>query len=465
MLITAVRELGALSSTLDDVSDLQRFEQGGEFRPVMRTVELLPLCKAALSRCAAKCRDGVECVLEFEQGGKTAVPTDPKQLLRVLDHLLRNSATWTSHGSIHLNISHGVYPDGTPRSIFTVSDTGRGINSMNDIFFKYHQPQVPTELDDLDVVENTRDRQVRDAADLSNESKTKGLGVGLPLSYNIVNALGGELCFTSEPGNTTFYFSLPYLPPPGWSAAAAVEGDSAADAKAYHDSIPTMEATRITLTAKEAQDEMSLSGTNFDTIMTTTDTLGSDINGDDLSTHLSSVKLPDEEARTEQRGEATARPAEATFVSVPDASKIVTPTSVANRGLAAMEPTHVLVVEDTAMCWKVLKLALTKLKCTVDVAEDGAQALEAVKKSTQTNRPYKLVLMDLRMPVMDGFEATRILKEELRYETPIIALTAETGADVRDRCKQIGFDEFVQKPLKGELLKTILREFAEHAVQ
>ena len=62
---------------------------------------------------------------------------------------------------------------------------------------------------------------------------------------------------------------------------------------------------------------------------------------------------------------------EATFISIPDASKIISPSSVASSGLAAMEPPHVLVVEDTAMCWKVLKMSLMKLKCTVDVEEDG----------------------------------------------------------------------------------------------
>jgi CheY-like chemotaxis protein len=53
----------------------------------------------------------------------------------------------------------------------------------------------------------------------------------------------------------------------------------------------------------------------------------------------------------------------------------------------------------------VLRLTLTKMKCTVDIAEDGAQAVAAVKASLTSDRPYSLVLMDLRMPVMDGFEA------------------------------------------------------------
>jgi CheY-like chemotaxis protein len=110
-------------------------------------------------------------------------------------------------------------------------------------------------------------------------------------------------------------------------------------------------------------------------------------------------------------------------------------------------------------------MSLTKMNCTVDVAEDGTQALEAVTKSIESNHPYQLILMDLRMPNMDGFEATRMLKEVMKYSVPIVALTAETGADVRERCKEIGFDKFVQKPLRGALLKSILDQFCQHVTE
>ena len=60
-------------------------------------------------------------------------------------------------------LTRGVYPDGSPRCIFTVSDTGSGVNSVNDVFFKYHQSQTPGEGDalDLESVQNARDRQAR----------------------------------------------------------------------------------------------------------------------------------------------------------------------------------------------------------------------------------------------------------------------------------------------------------------
>ena len=104
-------------------------------------------------------------------------------------------------------------------------------------------------------------------------------------------------------------------------------------------------------------------------------------------------------------------------------------------------------------------MSLTRLNCTVDIAEDGTQALEAVKKSIENRRPYQLILMDLRMPNMDGFEATRVLKDEMNCSVPIVALTAETGSDVRERCKEAGFHEFLQKPVKAAVLKNILYQF------
>jgi len=69
MLDVTVGQLSDLIRTLDDVSDLQRFEQGAELRPVISDVELLPLCHSVVAECALRCHDGVECVLDI--GGAT----------------------------------------------------------------------------------------------------------------------------------------------------------------------------------------------------------------------------------------------------------------------------------------------------------------------------------------------------------------------------------------------------------
>mmetsp|Transcript_11849 Transcript_11849/g.15803 ORF Transcript_11849/g.15803 Transcript_11849/m.15803 type:complete len:81 (-) Transcript_11849:188-430(-) len=68
------------------------------------------------------------------------------------------------------------------------------------------------------------------------------------------------------------------------------------------------------------------------------------------------------------------------------------------------------------------------------------------------------------MPVMDGIEATRIIKHELHCTTPIVALTGEGGDDIKDQCHKIGFDGFRTKPLKRDMLMSVLHEHARYTL-
>mmetsp|Transcript_16350 Transcript_16350/g.41234 ORF Transcript_16350/g.41234 Transcript_16350/m.41234 type:complete len:170 (+) Transcript_16350:2-511(+) len=126
---------------------------------------------------------------------------------------------------------------------------------------------------------------------------------------------------------------------------------------------------------------------------------------------------------------------------------------IAKKGLQAMQAPHVLIVEDTDMCAMCLQGMLSKLGCTSERAEDGAEALQMMKNNLNL---YSLVLMDLRMPVMDGFETTQRIREELASQVPIIALTADECSDTRFRCKSLGFTAFASKPLKYPELKNLL---------
>ena len=77
--------------------------------------------------------------------------------------------------------------------------------------------------------------------------------------------------------------------------------------------------------------------------------------------------------------------------------------------------------------------------------------------------PVPQVLMDLRMPVMDGFEATKAIKE-MKLPLPVVALTADEGFDTRNRCFAIGFDDFATKPLHHEELARIIEKHTGHCV-
>jgi CheY-like chemotaxis protein len=115
---------------------------------------------------------------------------------------------------------------------------------------------------------------------------------------------------------------------------------------------------------------------------------------------------------------------------------------------------RILLVEDNKVNQFLANALLTSWKSQVDISEDGADAVERVKTGE-----YDLVLMDLQMPVMDGFEATAVIRNELKSSIPIIGLSANALNDERERSLQIGMDDYVSKPFKPELLYAIIQGY------
>jgi CheY-like chemotaxis protein len=120
---------------------------------------------------------------------------------------------------------------------------------------------------------------------------------------------------------------------------------------------------------------------------------------------------------------------------------------------------RVLVVEDNVVNRMVIESLLTKLGVTVTLAFDGQQALDTL---TQGGCP-DLVLMDLHMPVMDGYDATeqiRLLeRDNNRPRLPIIALTANAYEEDRLHCMAVGMDDFLTKPIALDALKSTLSKW------
>ncbi len=103
-----------------------------------------------------------------------------------------------------------------------------------------------------------------------------------------------------------------------------------------------------------------------------------------------------------------------------------------------------LLVEDNLLNQKLICLTLGKYGFNIDLAENGAKALSMIK-----DNHYDLILMDIMMPVMDGLETTRIIRESEKNSdkhTPIIGLTANTLDSDRQRCIANGMDEYLVKP-------------------
>ncbi len=112
---------------------------------------------------------------------------------------------------------------------------------------------------------------------------------------------------------------------------------------------------------------------------------------------------------------------------------------------------RVLLVEDSVISRKVAEKTLLRMGFEVDAVSNGVEAV-----ATLQSRTYDIVLMDVQMPIMDGFEATQIIRDPdspvRDHQVPIVALTAHAMKDDRERCLSAGMDDYISKPLQPRLL-------------
>jgi len=117
---------------------------------------------------------------------------------------------------------------------------------------------------------------------------------------------------------------------------------------------------------------------------------------------------------------------------------------------------RILLVEDNKMNQKLASTVLTKNGGVVDIAETGQEAVIKLQDGNQ----YNLVLMDIQMPVMDGYEATRVIRNELKNNIPIVAMTAHAMSGERDKCLSLGMNDYLSKPFQQDQLLQIIRSNA-----
>lgn len=115
---------------------------------------------------------------------------------------------------------------------------------------------------------------------------------------------------------------------------------------------------------------------------------------------------------------------------------------------------RVLVVDDNMMNIMVVKVILSEYEITLSEATNGDQAVAFLEKN-----PTDLILMDLKMPVLDGFQATNIIRKKLKLVTPIIALTANSLEEEKQKCLEIGMNYYLTKPFDRDVFIEILSKY------
>ena len=116
---------------------------------------------------------------------------------------------------------------------------------------------------------------------------------------------------------------------------------------------------------------------------------------------------------------------------------------------------RVLAVEDNELNRMVLQVILKKCEVVVSIAHNGQEAIDLIQE-----KEFDIVLMDVQMPILDGLEATKYIREELKFTTPIIGLSANAMREEVEICKQAGMNDYLVKPYSERALVEVMRKWS-----
>jgi PAS domain S-box-containing protein len=392
---------------------------------------------------------------------------DPTRLRQVLINLIGNAVKFTAAGEIAVSVSverddgHGLL------LMFAVSDTGIGVT-----------PKAREQLFQAFV-----------QGDGSTTRRFGGTGLGLSISRRLVALMGGRIWLDEHEGpGSTFCFTArvertseivaPVILDPGALRVFVLDDDKA-----------TRRTFQATLTAWGMHNASSA-----DIASTRLRLREATKNGVPFDVVLIDYVLPQNDG-LEFAAELAERPEYGSPASVlvtafdavgrKDAAlaagcadylpKPVDPSvlyealgKIESRRRAHVTPTgskprhaRILMAEDSSLIRRVARHQLTELEYAVDIVENGEQAVEAASTGD-----YELVLMDMRMPEMDGLDATRAIRlaeQKTGRHIVVIALTANVLEGDREACTEAGMDDFLAKPLKLDTLRTILQHWLPKA--
>jgi signal transduction histidine kinase/CheY-like chemotaxis protein len=468
---TAARSAEALLEVIDDVLDFSKVEAGRlELERTQVDVRSIVEDVAQLLAATADTK-GIDLLCHVDPTVPTVVWSDPSRLRQVLINLVGNAVKFTDRGEVVARVFVASEHDDAVDVRFEVHDTGIGI-----------APEGVAALFDAFV-----------QADASTTRRFGGTGLGLAISQRLVSLMSGHIEATSEPDvGSTFAFTIPLERGPGELGQPPTPRR---DLIGLHALVVDDHATgRLVLTgmldgwrlrseAVNSADEafsvlQQAAATNdpFDVALIDRNMPGRDgiallqaiRQEPGLSALpvalLTSSSRPNEAADARQAGADAflTKPVRQSQLYETLASLLAEPTAEieAHGSVAAsVAPTdgsahgRVLLAEDSEINQRVASVMLEQMGYTVDVVSDGAAAVAAAKSGR-----YDVVLMDCQMPILDGFEATRAIREHESGgpRLPIIALTASALESDRQRCLAAGMDDHLAKPIRLEVLAQTL---------
>lgn len=468
-LTTIQQSADALLCVISDILDFSKIEAGKleldeadfEFREAIGdTLNSLAL------RAHGK---GLELVLHVSPSTPEWVHGDQNRLRQVLVNLVGNAIKFTAAGEVVLRVEPETGHQDRVLLRFAVVDTGIGIAKARReaIFAAFEQ------------------------ADNSMTRKYGGTGLGLAIASRLVQLMGGRVWVESEEGEgTTFFFTIrfklastPENSADAWRSAdlaglrVLIVDDNATNRIVVEEMLSgwgiqsvSVDSSAAAVSLLEASDQTSQ---QFDLVLI--DGQMPEADGFELAEQLVAKENFDppivmmlttgEHHRRVQRCETLGLEA---YLLKPlkrsellDAIRLAlhktdTGKSLAERGSPAsqLSPLNILLAEDSLVNQKVAIGLLQRQGHRIHIANNGREAVQAAK-----HEEFDVVLMDVQMPEMDGFEATRTIRAReraTREHLPIIAMTAHAMKSDRDACLDAGMDGYVSKPIRvSELYQTI----------
>lgn len=373
-------------------------------------------------------RKGLDCFYRVSARVPQQVKLDPGRLRQVLINLVGNAVKFTQEGAVTLLL------DADEKYLyFTVRDTGPGIEpeEQERIFEPFTQGKS-----------------------LNSEG---GTGLGLAICKRLAQLMGGTLTLESRPSlGTSFLLKIPRIDveaPPD-------------DRVSFH--------TRVAITGGRPKERLSLV----------------------QALRFLGIETVDREVEVEFlfRGTDPTHPEAVRYLVVPacDAAKYANVTEQGFRGIvtrpfrrrpleqllaASQEPSgerpatqdsetldcRILLVEDNLVNQEVAAKMLSKIGADFDTVANGKDALELLAQER-----YDLILMDLQMPGISGFETTEQLKSDSRFSlnlsTPVVALTAHATKEHKDRCFEVGMSDYLTKPLRLKEIRAVVDKWGTSAV-
>lgn len=476
----------ALLALINDILDFSKIEAGKlkvervefEARRTLEDISDLLALKAH--------EKGLQFACVVARDVPTLAIGDPLRLRQILTNLAGNAVKFTETGEVAIRVTMDDSDEYTTLLRFEVSDTGIGISeeAQSQLFQAFTQ------------------------ADSSTTRRFGGTGLGLAISKQLVELMGGEIGVRSwEGGGSTFWFTARFgrsemrqrlpeiLRRPKRPRVLIVDSNALSREAlgaifgtwgiAFDEAVLTVEALmriRSAQTSEQPYDLVIVDRKSVTTGAATLRGLGAiqSIEGPSLILLLPlGVSVDPVRLKNSGFSSATTKPVKPS--SLLDA--IVEALETRGGGLsveglrrlqatevpsplprALMDPemqARVLLVEDNAVNRKLAVAILKQIGIVPDLAENGAQAVEKLSESI-----YDVVLMDCQMPVMDGYQATRTVRDDassvINHHVTIIAMTANALQGDRERCLEAGMDDYLAKPIRPAELHAKMAQWLDN---